>query len=75
MKWRMKILLMCLACTLSALLLQTMLFQNTSSKILTSRVKEETVGSLQNLQNSVYSYLNTMESKLIRSMIRMPLST
>ena len=66
MKWRMKILIMCLACTLTALVLQTVLFQNTSSRILTSRVKAETVGSLQNLQNSVYSYLNNMESNLIK---------
>lgn len=66
MKWRMKILLMCLACTLSALVLQTVLFQNTSSRILTGRVKAETVGSLQNLQNSIYSYLNNMESNLIK---------
>lgn len=66
MKWRLKILLMCLACTLSALVLQTVLFLNTSSQILYNRVKEETMGSLRNLQNSVYSYLNTMESNLIR---------
>lgn len=65
MKWRVKILLMCLACTLSALALQTLLFQNTSSRILYNRVKEETSGSLRNLQNSVYSYLTAMESKLI----------
>ena len=66
MKWRMKILIMCLACTLSALVLQTVLFQDTSSRILTNRVKAETVGSLQNLQNSVYSYLNSMEGNLIK---------
>jgi len=65
MKWRLKILLMCLACTLGALVLQTLLFQNTSSRILYNRVQEETSGSLRNLQNSVYSYLNDMESKLI----------
>ena len=66
MKWRLKILLMCLACTLSALVLQTTLFQNTSSRILYNRVKEETMGSLQNMQNSIYSYLNTMEGNLIK---------
>ncbi len=66
MKWRLKILIMCLACTLSALVLQTVLFSNTSSQILYNRVKDETMGSLQNLQNSVYSYLNTMESRLIK---------
>lgn len=65
MKWRVKILLMCLACTLCALVLQTLLFQNTSSRILYNRVQEETSGSLRNLQNSVYSYLSDMESKLI----------
>ena len=51
MKWRMKILLMCLACTMSALVLQTVLFRNTSARILTQRVEAETVGSLQNLQS------------------------
>lgn len=66
MKWRMKILLMCLACTMSALVLQTILFRNTSSRILTQRVEAESIGSLQNLQNSIYSYLNDMESKLIK---------
>ena len=66
MKWRMKILLMCLACTMSALVLQTILFQNTSSRILMQRVEDETVGSLRNLQNSIYSYLNNMESNLIK---------
>lgn len=66
MKWRMKILLMCLACTMSALVLQTVLFQNTSSRLLTQRVEAETVGSLRNLQNSIYSYLNNMESNLIK---------
>lgn len=66
MKWRMKILLMCLACTMSALVLQTVLFQNTSSRLLTHRVEAETVGSLRNLQNSIYSYLNNMESNLIK---------
>lgn len=65
MKWRMKILLMCLACTLSALVLQTVLFQDSSAKILYERLKDESMGSMQNLQNSVYSYLNNMESKLI----------
>ena len=66
MKWRVKILIMCLACTLSALVLQTVLFQDTSSQILYNRVKEETMGSLQNMQNSIYSYLNTMEGNLIK---------
>ena len=60
MKWRMIILLMCLACTMSALVLQTGRFRNTSARILTQRVEAETVGSLQNLQNSIYSYLNDM---------------
>ena len=65
MKWRMKILLMCLACTLSALVLQTLLFQDSSAKILYERLKEESMFSMENLQNSVYGYLNSMESNLI----------
>ena len=54
MKWRMKILLMCLACTLSALVLQTLLFQDSSAKILYERLNEESMFSMENLQNSVY---------------------
>lgn len=65
MKLRSKILLMCLGCTLLALILQTLLFQRTSSSVIYNRAKEESVNSLQNMQNEVYAYLKNIESNLI----------
>lgn len=65
MKLRLKILAMCLGCTLFALILQTLLFQRTSSEIIYSWSKEESVNSLQNMQNEIYAFLKKMESNLI----------
>lgn len=65
MKWRMRILIMCLACSLGALVLQAMLFQNLSSRILHDRMEQEMEGSLRNMQNTLYAYLNAMEGNLI----------
>ena len=65
MKLRSKILGMCLSCTLLALVLQTVLFQNTSSSIIYNRTKEESENSLQNMQNEIYSFLKHIESNLI----------
>lgn len=65
MKLRFKILLMCLGCTLFALILQTLLFQRTSSGVIYNRAKEERVHALQNMQNEIYSYIKNMESNLI----------
>lgn len=65
MKLRLKILAMCLGCTLFALILQTLLFQRTSSEIIYNWSKEESVNSLQNMQNEIYAFLKKMESNLI----------
>lgn len=65
MKLRLKILLMCLGCTLFALVLQTLLFQETSSEIIYNWSKEESIHSLQNMQNEIYGFLKNMESNLI----------
>lgn len=65
MKLRLKILAMCLGCTLLALVLQTLLFQSTSSEMIYSWSKEENEHSLQNMQNEIYSFLKKMESNLI----------
>ncbi|CUX35820.1 cache domain-containing sensor histidine kinase [Clostridium sp. C105KSO13] len=65
MKLRSKILIMCLSCTLVALILQTLLFQETSSNIIYRRAKTESVNSLQNMQNEIYRYLKNMESNLL----------
>lgn len=65
MKLRGKILMMCLGCTLFALILQTLLFQEMSSSLIYSRAKEESVNSLQNMQNEIYSFAKGIESHLI----------
>ncbi len=65
MKLRLKILAMCLGCTLLALVLQTLLFQKTSSEIIYNWSKEESVNSLENMQNEIYGFLKKMESNLI----------
>lgn len=65
MKLRLKFLTMCLACTLIALILQTLSFQKTSSDIIYKWAKEGNGSSLQNMQNEIYSFLKNMESNLI----------
>ena len=65
MKLRFKILFMCLGCTLIALLLQTWLFQETSSSLIYGQAKEESENSLQNMQNEIYDFAKKMESNLI----------
>ncbi len=65
MKLRLKILVMCLGCVLLALILQILLFQKTSSEKIYNWSKEESVNSLQNMQNEIYAFLKKMESNLI----------
>ena len=65
MKLRSKILFMCLGCTLVALILQTWLFQETSSSLIYSQAKEESETSLQNMQNELYKVLKNVENNLI----------
>lgn len=63
---RTKVLLFCLGSTLIALLLQTLLFENTSARLIYNQAKEESFHSLQNMQNDIYSYVKDMESGLIK---------
>lgn len=65
MKLRSKILLMCLGCTLSALILQTLLFQETSSALIYGQAKEASEKSLENMQNEIYSISKNIENNLI----------
>lgn len=65
MKLRSKILVMCLGSTLFALILQTILFQETSSKLIYSQAKEESENSLQNMQDEIYSFVKNIENNLI----------
>ncbi len=61
----MKILLLCMGCTLVALLLQTYLFQEASSSLIYRQSKEEIENSLQNLQDDMYNFIMTMETGMI----------
>ncbi len=65
MKLRSKILVMCLGSILFALILQTILFQETSSKLIYSQAKEESENSLQNMQNELYAFVKNIENNLI----------
>lgn len=64
-KMHMKILVLCLGCTMIALILQTVLFQKASSDLIYTQSKEEIGKSLQNLQDDVYSVIKTIESGMI----------
>ncbi|MCI8320914.1 MAG: sensor histidine kinase [Dorea sp.] len=65
MKLRTKILLMCLGSTLFALVLQTILFQETSSRLIYNQAKKESENSLQNMQNEIYGFVKNIENNLI----------
>lgn len=62
---RLKILFLCLGCTLLGLFLQTYLFQNTSSKLIYNQAKSESYRSMENMQDDIYTYVKSMESGLI----------
>ncbi len=64
MNLRSKILCMCLGCTLLALLLQTLLFSQTSSDLIYSIAREERESHLQSMQQEIYSAVKDMESVL-----------
>lgn len=65
MKLRTKILLMVLGCVLTALVLQTCLFQKRSSALIYDLAKGESEQSLQNMQNEIYGLIKNMENHLI----------
>ena len=62
---RLKILFLCLGCTLLGLFLQTYLFQNTSSKLIYNQAKSESYRSMENMQDDIYTYIKSIENGLI----------
>lgn len=52
---------MCLA----ALIIQTCLFQNLSSKLIYEQAKEESEQSMQSMQNEIYGLIKGIENNLI----------
>lgn len=67
MKWnmRMKILAVCVGCTLIALVMQTLLFQRASAKLIGRQSKNESYHTLENMQNEVYTFIKHIESNMI----------
>lgn len=64
-KMHVKILALCIACTLVALTLQTVLFLRASSDLIYRQSKQEIESTLENLQNELYSLIKTTESGMI----------
>ena len=66
-KWnmRVKILILCLGSTLAGLLLQTWLFQSSSSQLIYNQAKDESYRSMQNMQDDIYTFIKAVESGLI----------
>lgn len=64
-KMRLKILILCLGSTLAGLLLQTWLFQNSSSQLIYNQAKDESYRFMQNMQDDVYTFIKSVESGLI----------
>lgn len=67
--WRMhtKILLLCLGVTFSALILQMILFELSSSKMIYKQAKNESFHSLENMQEDVFDLIKRIEKVLIES--------
>lgn len=65
MKLRTKIFIMVLGCVLAALIIQTCLFQNLSSKLIYEQAKEESEQSMQSMQNEIYGLIKGIEHNLI----------
>ena len=64
MKLRTKIFIMVLGCVLAALIIQTCLFQNLSSKLIYEQAKEESEQSMQSMQNEIYGLIKGIENNL-----------
>ncbi len=66
--WKMhtKVLLLCMGITFFALLLQTWLFQATSSEMIYGQAKTEHFHLMQNMQDEVYSSIKSIESILVK---------
>lgn len=64
-KMHFKILMLCMGCTILALVLQTVLFQKASSELIYRQSEDEIEYSLQNLQDDLFSFIKTIESGMI----------
>lgn len=65
MRMRGKILALCLGISLSALILQTVLYLRTSSTLIYQEAKEENLRLMENMQNEIESYARSIENGLL----------
>lgn len=63
---RAKILLSCIGCMIVALLIQTFLFQRSSSRIIYAQASEISRTTLNNLQDDLYAFNKGIENSLIK---------
>jgi sensor histidine kinase YesM len=63
---RTKILISCISCTLLALIVQTTLFQRSSSRIILGQAQEISRSTLNNLQEDLYNFNKSIENSLIK---------
>lgn len=62
---RTKILIVCICCTLIALVMQTFLFQKASARLISGQAKAESYHTLENMQNEIYTFIKNIESNMI----------
>ncbi len=62
---RNKILLICILCTLVALVLQTILLLNVSSDMVYEQARDMAYNSLDNMQNELGSYIEGIENNMV----------
>lgn len=64
-KMRLKLLVFCLGCTLTGLLLQTWLFQTSTSKLIYNQAEEESSRTMRNMQDSVNNVIKDISNNLL----------
>ena len=63
---RTKILILCISCTLAALVLQTLFFQYSASSIVYRQEQEASQKSLEHMQDELYTWIKSYENNLIK---------
>ena len=65
LKMNTKILFLFLGAMLFALVLQTILFQETSSRLIYRQAEEDSFNSLRNMQDDIYDFAKNIENGMI----------
>lgn len=62
---RTKILIVCICCTLTGLVMQAFLFQKASARLISGQARNESYHTLENMQNEIYTFIKNIESSMI----------